>query len=188
MAIPPARREPTGSAPEPRRTDEARSVPIDEDHRPGVSVWTVTRGGRTGRFLGWASTLRNDVVVLHPAVSAALTVPQGEDLRLRIRLADVTGVDVIDGAAVVPRPRVAAGLVAVNLDFATRCAVTLPPLPARPTPEDIERLVAQVRQASADDPAAPPARPGRPGHTPARLHPGLAPPWCAIWPHAWGCD
>ena len=163
-------------------------APAEEDDRPGVSVWTVTRKGRTGRFLGWASTLRNDVVVLHPTASAALTVPKIEDLRLRIRLADGTGVDVIDGTAVVPRSHVAAGLVAVNLDFATRCAVTLPPLPARPTPEDIERLVAQVRQASRDDPADPPSAPVRPGHTPPRLMPGLSPPWCAIWPHAWGCD
>jgi hypothetical protein len=162
-------------------------VSTDHDNRAGVSVWTLTRQGRTGRFVGWASVLRNDVVVLHPAAGAALDLPKTGDLRLRIRLSDVTGVDVIDGTAVAPRPHVAAGLVAVNLDFATRCEVTLPPLPPRPTPEDIDRLVAQVNEAADQDDTEPPPAPTRPGHTKPPNFPGLAPPWCAIWPHAWGC-
>ena len=155
---------------------------------PGVSVWTLTRQGRTGRFVGWGSTLRNDVVVLHPAATAALPTTKADQTRLRVRLADATGIDVIDGAVVRPRPNVAAGLVALNLDFATRCAVTLPPLPVRPTPEDIDRLVGQVQQAAQADPPNPPPAPAAPGHTPPRILPGLTPPWCAIWPHAWGCD
>ncbi len=159
----------------------------DDDIR-GVSVWALTREGRTGRFVGWGSTLRSDVVVLHPAAGSALPTSKADGRRLRVRLSDGTGVDVIDGAVVRPRPRTAAGLVAVNLDFATRCAVTLPPLPPRPTPEDIDRLVAQVDEAARNDSPAAPPTPVAPGHTTPRNLPGLAPPWCTVWPHAWGCD
>lgn len=163
-------------------------TPPPEQISPSVAVWARTDRGRTGRFLGWGSVLRPDVVVLHPGASAQVVVGSIPTTRVRVRLSDLTGVDVIDGTVVSARSALARGLVAVNLDFATRCAVTLHPLPIRPTAQDVEALLTAVVRAAEADPARPPTRPTATGHWPPGTHPGLTPPWCAIWPGAWGCD
>lgn len=163
--------------------------PVDTD-RLLVSTWLVDDDGGTGVFLGYATLATTTFVVLHPrAAQAALAAPRPPN-RLRVAVDTPAARYVVDGQVTLGSAQVPGSLVAVEVDFPIAEEPTPIPLPeAGQNPGRFWALDEFLQAAGSNDPAQAPERPVGTGYERRERHrlPGTQPPWCYVWPGAWGC-
>jgi hypothetical protein len=158
---------------------------------PAVAVFAVSDNDSTGRFLGFGALVANNIVALYPTAGRPVALAR----RMRCVLPwGPTGQQVVDGVPAEPAEHGGSPPAVLLAEVPEEFRAAPDPwggLTSEATPEQLlEQIRTYLEAASvAAPPKAPPPQLVRP---PKKKKPDpddeqLKPPWCAIWPGAWGC-
>lgn len=139
-----------------------------------VVAYAINLDNSTGTFVGYASLVDSEFVVLHEKATPRLLAGRPtRQLTLRLQIVDDTGnVEVVDGT-------VHFG----DTDCPPAVALQTSPTAAPAWQFEPDTWRQRLVEDERHDPDDPPLPPPGPPFTPH----GTRPPWCKIWPNCPGC-